>query len=99
MVRWGSGSKPPRNKPLIYRRAASRGILTHPGVPLRRNTSIYRSGGDHPSAIAVTIRARMMATRRRERASEDEPAKSNNGRTGADPGEAKQTTPPNGSLH
>ncbi|KRZ51298.1 hypothetical protein T02_13202 [Trichinella nativa] len=24
MVRWGSGSKPPRSKPLIYRRAASR---------------------------------------------------------------------------
>ncbi|KRY37619.1 hypothetical protein T01_7506 [Trichinella spiralis] len=24
MIRWGSGSKPPRNKPLIYRRAASR---------------------------------------------------------------------------
>ncbi|KRZ02348.1 hypothetical protein T11_8348 [Trichinella zimbabwensis] len=28
MVRWGSGSKPPRNKPLIYRRAASRGIVS-----------------------------------------------------------------------
>ncbi|XP_003367289.1 conserved hypothetical protein, partial [Trichinella spiralis] len=26
MVRWGIGSKPPRNKPLIYRRAASRGL-------------------------------------------------------------------------
>ncbi|KRY27668.1 hypothetical protein T01_3717 [Trichinella spiralis] len=38
-----------------------------------------------------------MATRRREHASEDEPAKSNNGRTGADPGEAKQTTPPSGA--
>ncbi|KRY05366.1 hypothetical protein T03_12017 [Trichinella britovi] len=28
MVRRGSGSKPPRNKPLIYRRAASRGIVS-----------------------------------------------------------------------
>ncbi|XP_003368990.1 conserved hypothetical protein, partial [Trichinella spiralis] len=28
MVRWGIGSKPPRNKPLIYRRAASRGIVS-----------------------------------------------------------------------
>ncbi|XP_003373058.1 conserved hypothetical protein [Trichinella spiralis] len=40
----------------------------------------------------------MMETRKRDRASEDEPAKSNNGRTGADPEEAKQTTPPSGSL-
>ncbi|KRX80727.1 hypothetical protein T06_15647 [Trichinella sp. T6] len=24
MIRWGSGSKPPRNKPLIYRNAVSR---------------------------------------------------------------------------
>ncbi|KRY27607.1 hypothetical protein T01_785 [Trichinella spiralis] len=39
-----------------------------------------------------------METRKRDRASEDEPAKSNNGRTGADPEEAKQTTPPSGSL-
>ncbi|KRX23295.1 hypothetical protein T07_3935 [Trichinella nelsoni] len=37
-----------------------------------------------------------MATRRRDRASEDEPAKSNNGRTGADPEEANQTTLPSG---
>ncbi|KRX41212.1 hypothetical protein T05_4939 [Trichinella murrelli] len=51
--------------------------LTHPGAPLRRNTSIYWSGGDH-----------RMTTRRRDRASEDEPAKSS-GRTGADPEEAK----------
>ncbi|KRY83423.1 hypothetical protein T4D_7667 [Trichinella pseudospiralis] len=35
-----------------------------------------------------------MATRRRYRGSKDEPAKSNNGRTGADPEEANQTTPP-----
>ncbi|KRZ52295.1 hypothetical protein T02_11308 [Trichinella nativa] len=28
MIRWGSGSKPPRNKPLIYRRAASRGTVS-----------------------------------------------------------------------
>ncbi|KRX81493.1 hypothetical protein T06_5203 [Trichinella sp. T6] len=28
MVRRGSGSKPPRSKPLIYRRAASRGIVS-----------------------------------------------------------------------
>ncbi|KRY44566.1 hypothetical protein T03_418, partial [Trichinella britovi] len=39
------------------------------------------------------------ATRRRDRASEDEPAKSDNGRTGADPEEANQTTPPSGSVH
>ncbi|KRZ48598.1 hypothetical protein T02_4477 [Trichinella nativa] len=63
--------------------------FTHPGAPLRRNTSIYWSGGDLPA----------MATRRRDRASEDEPAKSDNGRTGADPEEANQTTPPSGSLH
>ncbi|KRX51980.1 hypothetical protein T09_385 [Trichinella sp. T9] len=110
MVRWGSGSKPPRNKPLIYRRAASQGTLTHPGAPLRRNTSIYWSGGDLPavselvsgrawSASALTIRTWKMGTRRRDRASEDEPAKSDNGRTGVDPEEANQTTPPSGSLH
>ncbi|KRY55603.1 hypothetical protein T03_8707 [Trichinella britovi] len=40
------------------------------------------------SASAVTIRTWKMATRRRDRASEDEPAKSS-GRTGADPEEAK----------
>ncbi|KRY44565.1 hypothetical protein T03_13350 [Trichinella britovi] len=40
-----------------------------------------------------------MTTRRRDRASEDEPAKSDNGRTGADPEEANQTTPPSGSVH
>ncbi|KRX78371.1 hypothetical protein T06_12776 [Trichinella sp. T6] len=28
MVRWGSGSKPLRNKPLIYKRAAKRGIVS-----------------------------------------------------------------------
>ncbi|KRY31202.1 hypothetical protein T01_5825, partial [Trichinella spiralis] len=39
-----------------------------------------------------------MATQRRDRASEDEPAKSDNGRTGADPEEGNQTTPPSGSL-
>ncbi|XP_003370368.1 conserved hypothetical protein [Trichinella spiralis] len=59
MVRWGSGSKPSRNKLLIYRRAAGRGTvsktmeesfqLTHPSDPLRRNTSIYWSGEDHPA--------------------------------------------------
>ncbi|XP_003381451.1 conserved hypothetical protein [Trichinella spiralis] len=37
-----------------------------------------------------------MATQRRDRASEDEPAKSDNGRTGADPEEGNQTTPPSG---
>ncbi|KRX77259.1 hypothetical protein T06_7136 [Trichinella sp. T6] len=51
MFRWGSGSKP-----LIYRRAASRGTvsktLTHPGAPMRRNPSIYWSGEDHP-AVSV----------------------------------------------
>ncbi|KRZ02330.1 hypothetical protein T11_17578 [Trichinella zimbabwensis] len=57
MIRWGSGSKPPRNKPLIYRRAASRGTVsktigdqisvTHPGAPLRRNPSIYWSCEEH----------------------------------------------------
>ncbi|KRX27648.1 hypothetical protein T07_13218 [Trichinella nelsoni] len=78
MVRWGSGSKPPRNKPLIYRR------LTHPGAPLWRNTSVYWSGEDHPGV--------------NEWQHEDEPAKSDNGRTGADPEETNQTTPPSGSL-
>ncbi|XP_003378201.1 hypothetical protein Tsp_02429 [Trichinella spiralis] len=28
MIRWGSGSKPPRNEPLIYRWAASRGTVS-----------------------------------------------------------------------
>ncbi|KRX72314.1 hypothetical protein T06_13859 [Trichinella sp. T6] len=84
MVRWGSGSKPLRNKPLIYKRAASRGIL---------------SSGRVWSATAVTARTWMMATRRRDRGSEDEPAKSDSGRTGADPEEANKTTPPRGSLH
>ncbi|KRZ88866.1 hypothetical protein T08_16019 [Trichinella sp. T8] len=53
-------------------------------------------GEDHPavrelvsgrawSASAVTIRMWKMAKRRRDHASEDEPAKSDNGRTGADP--------------
>ncbi|KRY04378.1 hypothetical protein T01_2338 [Trichinella spiralis] len=37
MVRWGSGSKPPRNKPLIYRRAASRGSKR------RRPSGSYRA--------------------------------------------------------
>ncbi|KRX50702.1 hypothetical protein T05_10249, partial [Trichinella murrelli] len=39
-----------------------------------------------------------MAKRRRDRASEGEPAMSDNRRTGADPEEANQTTPPSGSL-
>ncbi|KRZ48683.1 hypothetical protein T02_16394 [Trichinella nativa] len=40
-----------------------------------------------------------MATGRRDRVSEEKPAKSDNGRTGADPEGANQTTPPSGSLH
>ncbi|KRY40048.1 hypothetical protein T01_10735 [Trichinella spiralis] len=54
MVRWGSGSKPPRNKPLIYRRAASQGTVSKTiedqisvyslRCPLRRKPSIYWSG-------------------------------------------------------
>ncbi|KRX13136.1 hypothetical protein T07_7611 [Trichinella nelsoni] len=28
MIRWSSKSKPPRNEPLIYRRAASRGTVS-----------------------------------------------------------------------
>ncbi|KRX37677.1 hypothetical protein T05_9632, partial [Trichinella murrelli] len=44
------------------------------------------------SASAVTIRTG------KNREHDDEPAKSNNGRTGADPEEANQTTPPSGSL-
>ncbi|KRY40747.1 hypothetical protein T01_10250 [Trichinella spiralis] len=80
--------------------------LTHPGAPcgeillyigaaktIRRLVS-----GRAWSASAATIRTWKMATRRRDRASEDEPAKSDNGRTGADPEEANQTTPPSGSL-
>ncbi|KRY57961.1 hypothetical protein T03_6340 [Trichinella britovi] len=39
-----------------------------------------------------------MAKRRRDRASDGEPAMSDNRRTGADPEEANQTTPPSGSL-
>ncbi|KRZ93358.1 hypothetical protein T08_10970 [Trichinella sp. T8] len=43
------------------------------------------SSGRASSVVAVTIRARMMATRRRDRGSEDESAKSNSGgRNGAD---------------
>ncbi|KRZ88972.1 hypothetical protein T08_3436 [Trichinella sp. T8] len=39
-----------------------------------------------------------MSNRRRDRVSEEEPAKSDSGRTGADPEETNQTTPPGGSL-
>ncbi|KRZ65470.1 hypothetical protein T10_528 [Trichinella papuae] len=39
-----------------------------------------------------------MWTRRRDRASEKEQAQSDGGRTGADPEEAEQPTPPGGSL-
>ncbi|KRY35885.1 hypothetical protein T03_7450 [Trichinella britovi] len=39
-----------------------------------------------------------MTTRRGDRVSEEEPAKSDDGRTGADPEEAIQMTPPSGSL-
>ncbi|KRY05651.1 hypothetical protein T03_12085, partial [Trichinella britovi] len=39
-----------------------------------------------------------MTTRRGDRVSEEEPAKSDDGRTGADPKEAIQMTPPSGSL-
>ncbi|KRZ81775.1 hypothetical protein T08_12231, partial [Trichinella sp. T8] len=38
--------------------------LTHPGAPLRRNTSIYGSGGDHPgkeTAEAKTSQRRVIA--------------------------------------
>ncbi|KRY29055.1 hypothetical protein T01_2004, partial [Trichinella spiralis] len=63
--------------------------LTHPGAPLRRNPSIYWSGEDHLA----------MSTRRRDRASEEEPAQSDGGRTGADPEKTNQPTPLGGSLH
>ncbi|KRZ60387.1 hypothetical protein T02_3830 [Trichinella nativa] len=39
-----------------------------------------------------------MTRRRRDRASEEEPAKSDDGLTGADPEEANQMTSPSGSL-
>ncbi|KRX58867.1 hypothetical protein T09_14532 [Trichinella sp. T9] len=39
-----------------------------------------------------------MSNRRRDRVSEEEPAKSDSGRTGADPEDTNQTTPPGGSL-
>ncbi|KRZ08891.1 hypothetical protein T11_18382 [Trichinella zimbabwensis] len=66
VIRWGSGSKPPRNKPLIYRRAASQGAVsktigyqisvTHPGAPLRRNPSIYWSGEERSGALVFGAR-------------------------------------------
>ncbi|KRZ01374.1 hypothetical protein T11_17469 [Trichinella zimbabwensis] len=40
-----------------------------------------------------------MSTRRRDRVSEKEPARSDGERTGADPEETNQPTPPGGSLH
>ncbi|KRY02451.1 hypothetical protein T12_13957 [Trichinella patagoniensis] len=40
-----------------------------------------------------------MSNRRRDCASEEEPAKSNSGRTGAHPEDTNQTTPPGGSSH
>ncbi|KRY71561.1 hypothetical protein T4A_4612 [Trichinella pseudospiralis] len=47
MVRWGSGSKPPPNKPLIYGRAASRGIVTKTieGSNFSRPTPLHHCGG------------------------------------------------------
>ncbi|KRZ88118.1 hypothetical protein T08_8690 [Trichinella sp. T8] len=64
--------------------------LTHPGAPCGR-ILLYIE-------VAVTIRARMMATRRRDRGSEDESAKSNSGgRTGADV-EADPAAAPGGTL-
>ncbi|KRY72182.1 hypothetical protein T4A_13096 [Trichinella pseudospiralis] len=54
-IRWGSGSKPQRNKPLIYRRIASRETVskttettdnTPVPPPLRQNPSIYWSGDE-----------------------------------------------------
>ncbi|XP_003367132.1 conserved hypothetical protein, partial [Trichinella spiralis] len=80
--------------------------LTHPGAPcgeiliyIRAAKTIRRLvSGRAWSASGATIRTWKMDTRRRDRASEDEPAKSDNGRTGADPEEANQTTPPSGSL-
>ncbi|KRZ65677.1 hypothetical protein T10_255 [Trichinella papuae] len=66
VIRWGSGSKPPRNKPLIYRRAASRGTVsktigcqisvTHPGAFLRRNPSIYWSGEERSGVLVFGAR-------------------------------------------
>ncbi|KRZ80598.1 hypothetical protein T10_1749 [Trichinella papuae] len=40
-----------------------------------------------------------MSTRRRDRVSEKEPARSDGERTRADPEETNQRTPPGGSLH
>ncbi|KRX72667.1 hypothetical protein T06_15585 [Trichinella sp. T6] len=65
----------------------------------RRRPSRQLSSGRARSVVAVTIRARMMATRRRDRGSEDESAKSNSGgRTGADV-EADSAAAPVGTLH
>ncbi|XP_003369195.1 conserved hypothetical protein [Trichinella spiralis] len=96
MVRWGSGSKPPQ-EPQAGGLSAGQ-WKDRISVDPPRGEDRELSSGRVWSAVVATIRERMMATRRREHASEDEPAKSNNGRTGADPGEAKQTTPPSGSL-
>ncbi|KRX13758.1 hypothetical protein T07_1116 [Trichinella nelsoni] len=74
----------------------NRGIkfqLTHPGAPVRQNPSIYWSDEHNP---ARTLR---MSTGRRDRASEEEPAQSDGGRTGADPEKTNQPTPLGGSLH
>ncbi|KRZ05832.1 hypothetical protein T11_8630 [Trichinella zimbabwensis] len=101
MIRWGSGSKPPRNEPLIYRRAASRGTLTHPGAPLRRKPSIYWSGEDREASFSGARAVTDVETRCRrgdETASEKEQAQCDGGRTGADP-EADPPAPPGGSLH
>ncbi|KRX12828.1 hypothetical protein T07_4269 [Trichinella nelsoni] len=64
----------------------------------RRRPWRQLSSGRVWSAIVATIRERMMATRRIDRGSEDESAKSNSGgRTGADL-EADRAAAPGGSL-
>ncbi|XP_003373014.1 conserved hypothetical protein [Trichinella spiralis] len=79
MIRGSSKSKPPRNEPLIYRRAASRGTS--------------ESADRHGDEWYVWRCVQRMSTRRQGRVSEKEQAQCDGGRTGADP-EADRPAPP-----
>ncbi|KRX71876.1 hypothetical protein T06_10771 [Trichinella sp. T6] len=68
MIHCGSGSKPLRNVPLIYRRDASRETVSKtiwdqisvhpPRCPLRRKPSIYWSGEDREGSSIFSERER-----------------------------------------
>ncbi|KRY22779.1 Transposon Ty3-G Gag-Pol polyprotein [Trichinella patagoniensis] len=82
MIRWGSGSNPARNEPLIYSRTASRGLVSK---TIKDQISIERGIFDLCGTRAVTD------------AETSDQAQSDGGRTGANP-EADQPTPPGRSL-